>query len=282
MLNRKAKWVASILYLFTGCFLAAGCSTTSPVIRVPWSQSEIRADGMDHEWPQLPPQYYDEENRISVRVMNNADSVFVCVSAGGESLKQTILMNGLILTLDPEEKDIPPFKIGFKCRYPSTLPGAGDGHTKKDPSEFPGLDRFGKKQEKIKTMTRVNLPDFVNITYPYSSGPMAMSLGEAREKGIEIGLGHPDNSRMVFEAIIRFEAISSFEEIGPGTRLTVGIESKEGAIHRKSSSRGLPGSSGGGKGSGRRGGSGDKKSQAKKAMATFEASVDVLLTTRSL
>ena len=195
MFKKMINWLGSSLCLLAGIFLVAGCSTKMPEILTPWSKSQIQADGMDHEWSGIQPQYYDKEDRVSVRVMNNADAIFVCVSVQGDSLKQKILMNGLALTLDPEGEKIPPFKIEFNGLGPSTQSG-------------------------------ITLPDSMEITYPYSSGPMAMSFTEAREKGVEIGMGYPETARMVFEAVIGFSAISSFGDIQPGTRLTLKIEAK--------------------------------------------------------
>ncbi|MBU0969065.1 MAG: hypothetical protein KKC20_00385 [Proteobacteria bacterium] len=249
MFKRKITWIASSLFLLAVIFLAAGCSTKLPEIRSPWSQSQIQADGMDHEWSGLLPQYDDKEERVSVRVMNNADAVFVCVSVQGDSLRQKILMNGLALTLDPEGETIPPFKIEFNSLNASTS-------------------------------SVINLPDSMEITYPYSSGPMAMSFAEAREKGVEIGMGYPETARMVFEAAIGFSAISSFGDIQPGTRLTLKIEAKGISFYPSFFAAEADGRPGAGTKSGKTQNSNNGKPRAelKKERAPFEAVMDLVLT----
>lgn len=210
--------------------LLTGCSGKIPAVDGRWIHTAILADGSDHDWPDLPPQFYDEESGIVMRVLNNEAAVFVLVSAAGDNFGHAVAMGGLVLILDPHGDESPPFKVSLK----GGIPGAG-----RSDKPLPLKTGSGRPEpaEGSRPQPLARLPESVDIYYPYGSDPVTMSLAEARESGIRLGLGQPEPGRVVFEAMIRFDAVSSFGEFGPGARMTVGIESSRMAGRKMQGSR---------------------------------------------
>lgn len=102
-------------------FLLIGCSSKSFVGQSQWAQNEIKdikVDGFVRDWPQLPPLYYDESNRMTVQMMNNDKALYIYLSVAGEGLKKGIVRNGMSLTFEPVGSSVSPLKIVSKDHQP--------------------------------------------------------------------------------------------------------------------------------------------------------------------
>ncbi len=69
-----------------------------------WPDTPVRADGTDRDWPETAPQFYDRENNMTIRVMNDSQIVYVAVSIGNQALLRQVLRAGIALTLDPAKR----------------------------------------------------------------------------------------------------------------------------------------------------------------------------------
>lgn len=246
---------------------AHGCSSKKVVSQSQWKKTEIIVDGSDKDWPETLPQFYDEENRSSIRVLNDEEFIYIAVAIGDQQLKQKISGTGFNLTITPEGEDGGPFAIRVDGKA-----SLGKSGREKLRGNNPSFDESEpKKREKIRDIS-VSLPSTINVTYPYSSGPMSMSLSEAAGYGIEFAMASIDATRMVFEAKITLGSIVS-EGFEHGKKLTLSF-STINLESSKSRGRGRGGMRGSGIGTkgGMRGGRGG---MVKKK--PYEAKMEVIL-----
>nr|WP_320015612.1 hypothetical protein [uncultured Desulfobacter sp.] len=239
-------------------FFAPGCAgkKTAPVLSL-WPAGAITTDGHDADWPETPPLYHDTESRLSIRAMNNNQTLYVAASVGSQSVQASIVRSGVSLSLIPEQDSEHPFTIQVKGKGRSQKPGP---NREKKVSKPDGL---GKRPEFV-------MADTLTITYPHGSNPMDMNLEEAQKAGLTIAL-KKNAGRMVIEAAIRFDAISSLDEFAPDRRVALVLAS--GQSHKnKSSDNRNSGMRGGG---GRMGGGGGK--DMKKTTSAFEARLNLIL-----
>ena len=114
------------------------------------------------------------------------------------------------------------------------------------------------------------------------SGPMIMTLSEARDNGIELGMGDLENGTLVIEAVVRLDALVSDENIVPTTRMMLTLSSQGKGLSGNGSKLSGKGSEHSGKG--KNGGAGppvggmhQEKGGSGKTKEAFKARMDVLL-----
>ena len=238
-------------------FLIMGCSASPHRVHSTWlPPDKITVDGHEDDWVDTPPQYYDEESRVSVRTMNNDDSLFVCATVGSRHLSRHIMNNGLTLTLGLDENEIEKFALVIKPRNVHNNP-----------------IKPNHKQASVPTKTTPR--GVVDITYPNPTVPETMSSAEARENGIDAFMQKNKYGQVVFEANLTLDAIALLRDIKPDTRVTVEIESSGPETPKKQISEGRSGRGGGGGRKGGKGGKGDRGAQ--KNINSFKAQLDVTL-----
>lgn len=249
-------------------FFAVGCAgkNTAPILSL-WPAAVITADGYDADWPETPPLYYDTENRLSIRAMNNSQALYVAASVGSQPGQASLISGGVSLSVIPEHDPEHPFTIQVKGEGRPQRPGANrkkEMNKNNGPGQMPGFV----------------MADTLTITYPHGSNPMDMSLEEAKKLGITIALTE-NTGRMVIEAAIRFDAISSLEEFAPDRRVSLVLTSGQNRKDKPSDNRpsGMGGGGGrmgggGGPGGGSPGGSGKGM---KETTSAFEARLNLIL-----
>ncbi len=117
MLNFRLSGLNGLWYILIVAFLLIGCSSKSFVGQAQWAQNginDIKVDGIIQDWPQLPPLYYDEDNRMSVQMINNNEALYIYISIAGKGLKKGVLKDGLTLILEPAGMATSPFKIALR------------------------------------------------------------------------------------------------------------------------------------------------------------------------
>jgi len=240
--------------------VSTGCATH--IVSSHWRQDGLTINGSEDEWPEVP-QYYDSDRKVSLRMMNDADAVYLCFSTSDEALKKKLSMTGLTVWLDPAGEKHKTFGIH--------LPGAGPpGLPRKSGAD----DRQGDKNERPALKT----PKTAEITYAGATGPLSMPMAQVRQTGIDVGVGQPNGRRFVYEFKICFTAGPSLSALGQGKTVGIGIETgktdmnhemrkpPEGGMDRKNH--------GGGMGGGGRPGGG---SSAKAMGEPFETWIKVTL-----
>ncbi len=183
-------------------------------------RSGIVADGNDMDWPVAPPLYFDEENRTGIRVMNDRKTLCVLVTIAGQSLKQQLAARGFRLTLDTLKEGTSPFSIEIQGRDPffghglekKNTDSSGTPLSRDKQKQPPEGGPMGPSQGPQKDVSGSLPSDLlahrsILITYPHSSGEMEMTVAQAGDYGIKLGMKIIDFSRLVFEAQIRLDAV---------------------------------------------------------------------------
>ena len=191
-------------------FVLVGSGCTTHTVASHWRRDGFVTNGSEDEWP-AAPQYYDGDRQANIRMMNDAEAIYLCFSTSDEALKKKLLMTGLTVWLDPAGEKHKTFGIH--------LPGAGTGP--RGLSRKSGADdRQGNKKEGPALKT----PKAVEITYAEATGPLSMPMAQVRQTGIDIGAGQPNGRRFVYEFKICFTAGPSLSGLGPGKTVGIGIE----------------------------------------------------------
>ena len=269
--------------------VSIGCAAHTVVSH--WRMSGLTINGSEDEWP-AAPQYYDADRQAGIRMMNDAEAIYLCFSTSNEALKKKLLMTGLTVWLDPAGDKNKTFGIHLPGAGPRGFPrkSGSDGRLEDkkeqgygggdESGNLPADDRLGDKKERPVFKT----PDSVEITYAEATGPLSMPMDQVRQTGIEIGVGQPDGRRFVYEFKICFRAGPSLSALAPGKTVGIGIEAVETDMHqgmrkptedgmgRSNHGGGRPG--GGGSGGGGSGGGG---SGAKAMGEAFETWIKVTL-----
>ncbi len=281
-----------LFFLCAAFFL--GCAKDIPVVDGSLMRSGIVADGNDMDWPVSPPLYVDEKNRAGIRVMNDRQTLCVLVTIAGQPLIQQFAARGVRLTLDTLKEGTRPFSIEIQAQDPFF----GHGQEKKDTdlpepppprdenSRPPESNSAGGAQAPLKDAPGSLPPDLlahrtVLITYPHSSGEMEMTVAQAGEYGIELGMKTIDFSRLVFEANIRLDAVLPDETRDFNSPVVLCLSTTghgQGFMPDKKSTNDMPGNGQGGPGGGPMGGGPGKggppmQRSGKTNAAPFEAMV---------
>ena len=249
MLTRSATTILNTGLLTVLIFLS-GCAGQKEVF-CPWRSYSIIVNGIDDEW-QNAPQYYDKDRNLTIRVANDANALFLCVSTGDNALIKKLHMTGLTVWLDPQGGKEKIFGIhlpGERPKSPGRKPPPDSGNFKPQEEREPPDDFDGIQSPSPRT------PTVLDITYKNSTGPLDMTIDEVRRTGIDIGVGQSQNGRLAYEFSIGFRAAPCLSSLKPGMDVGVGIESGTGERNgRKKKNRNdpmSPGRPGGGDWSGR-------------------------------
>lgn len=181
-----------------------------------WQTRPINADGSKEDWPRSAPQYKDSETDTKMWITNDAEQICLLAEVEDPGIARQLIQGGLILSVKTGEKDAKPFSIQLKGHAPFRPHGGS-------PGPMPG----------------VKLPDTMVVTYPFSSGPVTMSMKEARATGIALGLADAGRHTLIFEAVISLDAI--FFEVPriAGTVINIALSAKDRSLAMKR--RGSPG-----------------------------------------
>ena len=217
-MNYLCKIHTVIIGLFFVQLLHTGCATHK--VASHWRNDVIVVDGSEEEWP-IAPQYYDEDTNTSIRVMNDAEAVYVCFTTNDESLKRKLMVTGLTLWIDSAG--------GKKESFGVHLSGAGPRHRVKP-------DR-GDTHQEVKNVRPPQLlletPQKLGITRLDTIGPLTVTVSEAREMGVHVGAGQPDGRRFVYEYKIRFTAGPSLSALSPGMVMGIGITTEKSDMEKE-------------------------------------------------
>jgi hypothetical protein len=176
-----------------------------------WYNLPINADGSKEDWPKSAPQYKNSETETKIWINNDAKKICLLAEIKNTEIARQLTQGNLLLSVETGEKDAKPFLIQLK------------GHTPFIPHGEPGQDSNGRPS----SIPEVQLPDSLVVTYPFSSGPVTMSMKEARSTGIGLGLADAGRRTLIFEVVINFDAI--FFNVPPiaGTVINIALSAKD-------------------------------------------------------
>ena len=184
-----------------------------------WKHTEIVANGIDNEWPG-DPLLVDDDLQMAIRMVNDNQSLALCIEMGSEDLKGHPHMDGLTVWIDPKGGKAEVFGIhvrGGSSMGPGPRPPAEAGTA---PPTDRDHRRPGEKQPQVPPMEQL---EQAAITYCDATGPLTMSMDEIRRTGIDIGVGHGTGRSLVYEFNIAFKAGPSLEDLKPGMVIGIGI-----------------------------------------------------------
>lgn len=198
-----------------------------------WNSRTISADGSKADWPSSAPQYKDSETDTKMWISNNAEQICLLAEVKDPRIVRQLTQDGLILSMETGEKNAKPFSIQLKGHAPFT-PRGGPGHgpDKGNPGDHNAMDHKtpdspAMAQDKPPgPMPGVKLPDTLVVTYPFSSGPVTMSMKEARGTGIALGLADAGRHTLIFEAVISLDAIFFDVPRIAGTVMNIALSAK--------------------------------------------------------
>lgn len=218
-----------ITAVLTVGFFLGGCAGQKAVACY-WRGHDVVADGIDKEWPESP-QYYDKDQRITVRVINNDKILSLTVSTGSRSLQRQLQMAGLMVWFDPEGGTEQVFGIHLPAAnmQPPGRPGGQPGDGGFGPRfslSHPAGNTAAKPGQRPPAMSQAIKE--LEITYSDTTGPLLMKMDEVRRTGIDVGRTQTRDGRLVYEFNINFNAAPSLENLKPGMSLGIGILTASG------------------------------------------------------
>lgn len=200
--------------------IAGGGCATQKEVAGHWRGHEIVANGSDDEWQDDSPQYYNEKQHITVRVINDAQTLSLTVSTRDQALQRQLRMAGLTVWFDPQG--------GKEKVFGLHLPAAASAHS--EPPGNGGLPpsgaprRPGDSEDRPPARPTALEPlRQIEITYSNTTGPLEMRIDEVRRSGIDIGLGQSKEGRLIYEFDLKFSAAPSLAELKPGMVVGIGI-----------------------------------------------------------
>ena len=225
---KKKKLVFCFFTAWAVCTMAmAGCAGTpapKPVQTVSalWVKAPVTADGNPSDWGQTPPVFYNQTQRAGLWLSNTDEVLCLCVTVNAPEMARRIARSGVTLGVSTQEKGANPFSVKLKGNPFLQFPGDGSQGRPERPED---RERPPKPPEPSMPGVEVQLPESVDVTYPYSSGSMTMSVKEARTNGIDLGL-NATSASWCFEAVIRLDAIFFNTPVPPGSALTLTLSAK--------------------------------------------------------
>lgn len=219
---RHFYFPAGALLCLLAAVLLVGCGSPqpSPPVQSLWQFSTITADGNPKDWPDTAPLYHDPENQTRMWVANDENAIYLLVTIHSQETKNRLATSGFSLVLDTDEKDAKPFSLNFDGTAPFGFP--------REQTEKPNPQPNNGKPAPMPDTQDLNLPEMIEVIYPYSSGAMTMSLAEAMENGIALSVGNPESGTWVFEAKIRMDAVFFERPLVSGSQMSVSLSAQEG------------------------------------------------------
>lgn len=238
------RWSVLLFVLFLSVLSQIGCNSLE--LKSEWRDREIIVDGNNTDW--LGAMYYFEGENISVGVLNDASSIYICMIAEDRLMRTQVMAQGFTLWFDPtggKEKT-------FGIKFPIGMQGVeGQG--------FPmGLREGERDQERIREQFEKSLED-LEILGPRKDDQKRMPVEEA--KGIDIVVD-PSGGLLVYELkvpLLHSEQHPYAVGAEAGDLIGIGLEipKMDRDTMRKRMGGGMPGGTGM-PGDGRRGGMGGK------------------------
>ncbi len=126
-----------------------------------WRTTDVRVDGVNTEWPTLT----SLSKEVAAAAVNDADVLYLALSASDQGVRARLLATGLIVYIDPTNKK----KESFGIR----LPPLGRRPVPDEPPPAPGITYF-------------------EVLGPGKSDARIVEIGE--QKALEVGVGEQQGS----------------------------------------------------------------------------------------
>lgn len=128
MKSNRIIFALMTVFLFIVVSICCGCN--EPKLKSAWRDREITVDGKNAEW-QGCNQYYDEDTRTLVGILNDESHLYVLLSINDRMIKRQVMGFGLTVWFDPEggkEKTLGiRFPVGMPHYMRSSIRGRPHG-----------------------------------------------------------------------------------------------------------------------------------------------------------
>ena len=206
------------LFLFLFCQM--GCATGKITSR--WQANDLVIDGRQAEWDKAAHDT-DKKQYITVKALNNAETIFLCVSTTDGHLKRQFYMRGMTIWINPNGNQDQVFGLHLSGSGPGLSgPMARPGSNFLPPSEHQGHLPTPRDEASFLSAVPKPLKD-LEITYGAATGPLRMKMDAVRRTGIDIGMANGENEPLVYELAIKFKAAPCLSAIKQGDIVGVGI-----------------------------------------------------------
>ncbi len=215
----RFRMILVTVLLMSGLSCLGGCATQKEVTGH-WRSHDIAANGKDDEWQNDIPQYYDDKQHLTIRILNDAKRISLALSTSAPELQRQFQISGLTVWFDPHGGKE---KI-FGLHLPANDVGRPGPPVRGDAGP-PGGHRDRPNKENRPTTAPIIIEPIktLSITYSDTTGPLEMTLEEIRRTGIDIGIDRTGDNRLVYEFDIKFSAAPSLESLKPGMVLGIGF-----------------------------------------------------------
>ncbi len=198
-----------LFVLFLCAVFQIGCSTLE--LKSEWRDRDITIDGNNTDW--LGALYYFEENNISVGILNDASSIYICMIAEDRLMRAQVMGQGFTVWFDPNGGKEKTFGIRFPLgRQDMRGRGMPMGWREEEPD-----------QERMREYFEESLKD-LEILGPGKNEQKRIPVNEV--KGIEIAVD-PSGGFFVYELKVPLFHSEQFPyAVGaePGNLIGLGLE----------------------------------------------------------
>lgn len=258
-MNHKSLECAIAIVVAVGMVAPEALDGRAKRVRIDsrWRDRQITIDGDSGDWqgPLLP---IDEKQPVSVAAVNDAQFLYVVLTASDQAARMQIMRDGLIVWFDPAGGDKKHFGIKFPVgmELGAGRGGFGRGRSRgDDPLSRPRSIGDEPGQDPGQRATGFEPANRLEVLGPKKDDAHSFVLDRA--PGIEAKIAQVEGS-LVYELKVPLAPTTEFPyaiEAKPGAAIGLGLETPK----RDVPSRGGPGDGGmgrGGIGGGRRGGGG--------------------------
>ena len=246
------RFKGAFLCPFVILLLAAGCATTLRMDSL-WKKDEVVVNGKSDDW--RGALYYFEDSEFSLGLRNDAEYLYVCLSAESQMMRTQILARGLTVWFDPAGKTEKVFGI----RFP--MGRQADAGPRQPLNEEERAEMMDRRQEMDPAVQERRLQSMIREAVLI--GPEKDASNQIPVEDLQGIVLHIDLSGgwMVYEMkvpLIRTENLRYAVGAVPGRPLGIGIEIPK--MNRSAKRRPMPGGMGGrgGMGGGGMGGLGGR------------------------
>lgn len=195
-----------------------------------WREIQVTVDGDDTEWRDRSPQYYEEDQRLVIRVANDDDGVLLCLSTGSSILRRQ-LESGMSVWLDPAGGKNKVFGVQVACNpFSHHDVGFRPGGMGK-PGGAPCMPRNqAERMDKRKMSPKDKDDAMLEITFSEGADSLILKKKKARDLGIEVATGQTGHGHFVYESRIAFKSSDSLSGLKPGMTLGIGFIGQKSSL----------------------------------------------------
>ncbi len=262
-MNFKKKFITTSLAVMMVMLLFAGCKSNAVDCSV--KDREVVIDGDYDDW-QNRLNYFEDED-VSLGMMYDSTSLYLCILARDGQLVRQAMGNGLSIWMDGKGGKNKSFGLKYPTGMMSAvqnMPSENMERSAEEPDESGMMRMRGSRAERMDMFENENAKAMLREIHILGDEEDRMSLSEAESFGIKAAFGQSEDYYVleIKAPLVRSDITPYAIGEEASKRISVGFESEMPDFmnsrkgNRDSGGRGMGGTppGGGGMGGGRRGG----------------------------